>query len=119
EMEREDHENMANRLDQIGDIYRLKGQYDDALVYLQQAKTHLDQTKEPFEKGINLEFVGLVRKAQGNYNEAVEAFLAALGLYKEVDDQMSVADVHRSLGAIYESQGRYADAFAAFQVCVE
>jgi tetratricopeptide (TPR) repeat protein len=97
----------------------LKGQYDDALVYLQQAKSHLDQTKEPFEKGINLEFVGLVRKAQGNYNDAVEAFLAALGLYKEVDDQMSVADVHRSLGAIYESQGRYADAFAAFQVCVE
>jgi tetratricopeptide (TPR) repeat protein len=119
EMEREDHENMAKRLDQIADIYRLKGQYDDALVYLEQAKSHLDKTKEKFEKGINLEYRGLVRKAQGSYNDAVEAFLAALPLYKEVDDQMSVADVQRSLGAIYESQGRYADAFAAYQVCVE
>ncbi len=49
----------------------------------------------------------------------MEAFLAALLLYKQVDDQMSVADVQRSLGAIYESQGRYADAFAAYEVCVE
>ena len=50
--------NMANRLDQIADIYRLKGQYDDALVYLEQAKSHLAKTEEKKKKGINLEYVG-------------------------------------------------------------
>ena len=46
---------LGNRLNKIADVYRLMGQYDDAMVYLEQAKTTLAQSEEVEEKAINLQ----------------------------------------------------------------
>jgi tetratricopeptide (TPR) repeat protein/tRNA A-37 threonylcarbamoyl transferase component Bud32/TolB-like protein len=119
EMEREDHVSMANRLDHIADVYRQKGRYDDALVYLEQARSHLEKTDEAREKAINFTYTGQVRMAQGSYKEAVEAFLSALPLNKEIGNAPGEGDVHLNLGQIYESQGRYADAQASYQQGLE
>ena len=56
EMERQDHYALANRLDRIANIYRLKGQYNDALVYLEQAGTHLAQSGDKRERSMNLSY---------------------------------------------------------------
>jgi tetratricopeptide (TPR) repeat protein len=120
EMERGNHAELANRLDKIADIYRRKGQYDDALVYLEQAKAHLAQAGEANEeKAINLNAMGQVRKAQGLYAEAVESYLAALPVFQEIHQEMGVAMVQHELGGIYASQGRYADAFKALRQSLE
>jgi tetratricopeptide (TPR) repeat protein len=115
EMERQDHTNLGIRLDYIANIYRLKGQYDDALVYLEQAKSHLQESEDKREVAINLNYIGLVRKAQGLYDQSLESLLSALTLFQEIRYVMGVVDVQRSLAEIYQSQGRYADAFASLQ----
>ena len=111
EMERNDAVELANRQDHIAEIYRQKGQYEDALVYLEQARTHLAQSDEKREKAFNFGCIGLVRKAQGLYPQAVDAFLAALPLYKEIGNEESAATVQWDLASVYASQGRYADAY--------
>jgi tetratricopeptide (TPR) repeat protein len=57
--------------------------------------------------------------AQGLYDQALEAYLAALPLYKEIEQEMGVAMVHHDLAEIYGAQGRYADAVAAVQQSVD
>ncbi len=111
EMERQDPVSLANRLDKIADIYRLRGQYDDAIIYLEQAKSYLAKTGEKREKALNYNYIGLVRKSQGLYEQASEAFLAALPLFQEIHHETGAAYCHQDLADIYASQGRYADAF--------
>ena len=106
---------LANRQNHIAEIYRLKGQYDDALVYLEQAKAHLAQSDEKREKAYNFNYIGLVRRAQGLYEPAIQAFLAALPLFKEIHSDMGVASVQQALAGIYLGQGRYGDALTALK----
>jgi tetratricopeptide (TPR) repeat protein len=89
------------------------------MVYLEQARSHIEQSAEVEEKAINLNYTGLVRKAQGLYDQALEAFLAALPLFKEIEQEMGVAMTHHDLAEIYGAQGRYADALAAIQQSVD
>ncbi len=115
EMERQDHVNLANRLDHVANIYRLKGQYDDALIYLEQAKSHAAKSGEKREKSINLTYMGLVRKAQGQYEQALETLLEALAISQEIEERAGVAEIHKYLAEIYHDQGRYGDAYKSLQ----
>ena len=110
EMERQDHIGLANRLDNIAEVYRIKGQYADAIVYLEQAKSHLEQSGDKAEQELNLIYTGRLRRMQGHYDQALEAFLAALPIAQEIEDEMGVAVIQEDLAEIYVKQGRYADA---------
>jgi len=55
---------IANRLDKVADAYRLMGRYDDALVYLEQAKAQLAKTDAKQEVAINQQYFGQVYAAQ-------------------------------------------------------
>ena len=100
EMERQDHVNQANRLDHIANVYRLKGQYDDALIYLEQAKTHAAQSGEKRSQALILIHLGLVRKAQGLYEQALEALLEALSITQEIGERERVAETQTELAWI-------------------
>jgi len=119
ETERQDHTTLGNRLNAIADVYRLKGQYDDAMVYLEQAKTHLAQSERKVDRSINLTYIGTVRKAQGLYAPATEAFLGALAISQEIHEEMGVAAIGHDLAEIYADQGRYADAYNTLQRSLE
>jgi tetratricopeptide (TPR) repeat protein len=119
EMERQDAVALANRENHIAEIYRQKGQYEDALVYLEQARNHLAQSDATYEKALNFDYIGLVRRAQGLYDKAIEAFLAALPLFKQVERETGVAAVQQDLAGIYARQGRYGDAYASLEQSLE
>ncbi|HEX2465752.1 MAG TPA: hypothetical protein VHR17_14110, partial [Thermoanaerobaculia bacterium] len=97
----------------IGDVYRQKGQYDDALVYFEQASGLIDRTRQAGDAAANLIYISMARKEQGLYAEAIEALLESLSLSEPSEDEMAMASAHRLLGEIYRDQGRYQDAFAA------
>ena len=65
EMERGNASEIANRLDKVADAYRLMGRYDDALVYLEQAKAQLAKTDAKQEVAINQQYFGQVLRGAG------------------------------------------------------
>jgi tetratricopeptide (TPR) repeat protein/tRNA A-37 threonylcarbamoyl transferase component Bud32 len=115
EAEREDYSRLAMRLNTIAEIYGELGQYDDAIIYLEQARTHLEKTGDIRDKAVNLEHLGLIRKAQGLYDQALEAFLAAQPLFREAGQDWAAAAIFRSTSEIYAAQGRYGDAYRGLQ----
>jgi len=110
EAEREDHARLAMRLNTIAEIYGELGKYDDAIIYLEQAKSHLEKSGDLRDKAVNFEHLGLIRKAQGLYDQAIEAYLAALPLFQEAGQDWAAAAISKDLSEIYVAQGRYADA---------
>ncbi len=119
ETDRKDYGAIGNRLNAIAEVYRQKGLYDDAMVYLEQAKTQLEKSDRKVDKSINLTYIGAIRRAQGHYDQAIEAYLAALALSSEIKEEMGVASLQHDLAEVYADQGRYADAYGGLQKSLE
>ena len=115
EMEHQDATNLAINWDYIAEIYRMRGQYDDAMVYLEQAKTLLERSGDKREKAANLTEIGIVRKALRQHRQAIDAFLAALPIYQEIGQRLGVGLVQVELAEAYGVQGRYADAYQSLR----
>jgi len=119
EMERGNASEIANRLDKVADAYRLMGRYDDALVYLEQAKAQLATTDAKQEAAINQQYFGQVYAAQGRFADALTAFQAALPVFQEIHQPIGVGMAHSGLGEVYARQGRYADAWTSLQAALD
>ena len=119
EMERGNASEIANRLDKVADAYRLMGRYDDALVYLEQAKAQLATTDAKQEAAINQQYFGQVYAAQGRFADALTAFQAALPVFQEIHQPIGVGMAHSGLGEVYARQGRYADAWTSLQTALD
>ena len=119
EMERGNASEIANRLDKVADAYRLMGRYDDALVYLEQAKAQLAKADAKQEVAINQQYFGDVYAAQGRFADALTAYQAALPVFQEIEQPIGVGMAHTGLGLVYARQGRYADAWTSLQTALD
>jgi serine/threonine protein kinase/tetratricopeptide (TPR) repeat protein len=102
---------IAYRLDAIGDVLRLRGLYADSLVYLEHAKLLLNDN-ESSERGFNLSVLAQVKRARGEYDEAIQALLEAIPLLEPSDHVRDLTDARHALVEIYVEQGRFAEALA-------
>lgn len=91
-----------------GRVYSLLKRYDDALSDLQQATEH-NPTEFGYRANGN---IGLIYHQQGKYDEALEAFAAAL----KYDD--SKADTYYFRGETYTAMGNYSAAIADYQAAL-
>lgn len=110
EWDRREHTELVYRLNFIGHIYVLLGKYADATVYLEQAKVHIEASNDPRGRAHNLYYFGKLHRAKGNYNNAVENFLASIPLFQTTGNLDVVANVHYELAGLYLDQGRLDDA---------
>ena len=90
------------------------------MVYLEQARTQLEKSDRKVDKSINLTYIGAIRRAQGHYDQAIEAYLAALALSSgdQGGDGRGLRCSH-DLAEVYADQGRYADAYGGLQKSLE
>ena len=102
----------------IGRVYRLKGEYDRALDYLNRAYLSHSQARPPrlasAAKAVNA--TGIVHMEQDNVEQAIDSFECALKLYtKTVQDyHPDVAGTLINLGNIYSKQEQFEDALSCF-----
>jgi tetratricopeptide (TPR) repeat protein len=113
EWDRDEHTELAVRLNSIADVLRRQGFYSDSLVYLRLAKDYLERSEDMKEKGINLIILGHIDMARGNYSSAQEALLEALRSFQEVGAGPEAAETHLMLARMYRDQGRFEDALQA------
>jgi tetratricopeptide (TPR) repeat protein len=103
-----DHPPIAGSLNNIGLIYRRKGNYDLALDYYQQAlkmKGNLS-SDENLHKAAVIENIGLVHMDKDNFDKALNHLYSALEIYKRLlpDPHAYIAQCLGEIGLIYQKK---------------
>ena len=115
EWERNEHTELADRLNAIGSVYSQLGRYADATVYLEQARLHIEKANLPAVRGYNLLVTAQIHQAKGKYAAAIEEFLSSIPLLRETGQPREVATANEQLAEIYVQQGRDEDALGAVE----
>jgi tetratricopeptide (TPR) repeat protein len=68
-------------------VYRLRGQYDQALHNYQQALVITREVGNRAGEGTTLNNIGLVYDALGQYDQALETYQQALVIHREVGNR--------------------------------
>ncbi|GGM55604.1 XRE family transcriptional regulator [Micromonospora sonchi] len=98
----------------IGEIHRLLGHYDVAVVHLREALSGHRRTNDVHGQARALSALGVVAERLGDHTESIRNHQDALALYRRCRDRRGEAGVLVNLGNAYSGQDdpkRAADAF--------
>lgn len=115
----DDDTNSIYVLNQLSVVYLAADNFEYADSSLEQALETLDKEKVGPEHAETQYHIGLLRQAQKNDAQAIEAFKQALAINQtlgKADD--SVAQIHRHLGVVYWEQSEYALAHHEFMAAL-
>jgi CHAT domain-containing protein/Tfp pilus assembly protein PilF len=108
-------------LNNIGDVYKGKGMYKEALEHYFRAEIIFDG--EDTKLGVVLNNIGEVYLSLGLQEKALDYFEDALFLYRGADDDAGIAGVLNNIGAALRKEGRYDEALDYFEdalaICIK
>ena len=100
---------------EIGRVYRVEGDYVQALVAFNEALVTARTVKERNVLGDMLNSVGLLYLEQRDYQQAVSLFQQSLTINREVKDERNISLNLLNLGVTLYRQARYTEALAALR----
>ncbi|MCE9539681.1 MAG: tetratricopeptide repeat protein [Bacteroidetes bacterium] len=103
-------ESKANSFNKIGFMYKIQGNYQEALKNYFEALKIFEVIGNKKNIAASYNNIGNVYYAQGNYPEALKNHFASLKLSEAIDDKGGIARSYNNIGNIYDSQGNYAEA---------
>lgn len=95
----------ANALHNIGMVFYLRSDYNDAMGYFKQAVVIRDSIKDIQGYCNSLASIANIQNFWGNYYTATEGYNEVLTLREQIDDERGVATTMVNLGMIYRVQG--------------
>lgn len=103
--------NTANSYDNIGEVYREKGDYDMALEHQQKALAIREKvlgTKHP-DTATSINNIGLVYNEQGDYDKALKYLHKASTIWEQTIgmEHPDTAISYDNIGMVYREQGDY------------
>jgi signal transduction histidine kinase len=98
---------MASAYNNLGIVYRRRGNYPQALDYHLKALKISEDIKDSSDIGQALNRIGLIYQGQSNYNAALEYFERARALYQKIGEINGIGTVLTNIGEIYSRQGKY------------
>jgi signal transduction histidine kinase len=98
---------MASAYNNLGIVYRRRGNFPQALDYHLKALKISEEIKDSSDIGQALNRIGLIYQGQANYNAALEYFERAQKLYEKTGDINGTGTVLTNIGEIYSRQGKY------------
>jgi tetratricopeptide (TPR) repeat protein len=110
-----DRHGEANALGGIGDVLRLKGHFEEAIVRYQQALS-LYQTIGD-QRGVvrTLNNLGHLNRLHGRFPQAIDFYEQALGLAQTTGNHDGEANALNNLGHIHQAHGRFEQATTCHQ----
>jgi tetratricopeptide (TPR) repeat protein len=109
---------MANAFNNLGVIYKNRGDFEHALYYLRKTarirEALVETEKDSAHRSNNVEKLGHVYNNQGNihyqfgdYSMAIRHYKKSLGYYERVDYSRGISAVYNNIGNVFEEQKRY------------
>jgi class 3 adenylate cyclase/tetratricopeptide (TPR) repeat protein len=94
----------------IGELHRKQGQFDTALIWLEQARLEFETLGDEAGVGQVLHFSGSLAAQQGDYDTARDRYERSLVIRRSLDLKPQVASLLSNLGIVARYQGNYAAA---------
>ncbi|CAF1157433.1 unnamed protein product [Adineta steineri] len=94
------------------------GKFDKAE---QVYRTLFDQTNDKNEKALLFHQLGLVKRNQGDYNEALSLYKQTLEIYQEIQpsDDLNLATTYNNIGQVQNNMGNYDEALSCYGKSLE
>ncbi len=107
-----DDTNKVKHLLSLSIEYKITGLSDSALIFANQALSLTNTTKLNWKKGIANanNTLGQLNWKLGNYREALNNYVIAQKLFKEINNKKGIAYTYNNIALIYDEQGKYAEA---------
>ena len=96
----------------LANTYYLQEKYDEALAYLDESLTGVDEDGVP--AAASHEYIGRIRMAKGDYPAAREALEFALEVYLRAGNSLEAARTQGLIGQVLEYQGNLAQAHQSY-----
>lgn len=98
---------MATALNNLGIVYRRRGNYPQALDYHLKALKISEEEKDSADIGKALNRIGLIYQGQGNFAAALEYFQHSREVSEKIRDLGSAGNAMTNIGEIYSRQANY------------
>lgn len=99
----------------IGELLRKKGDYSDALVWLEQARSTFDSLGEEAGSAQVLHFSGTLAAQQGEYELAAKRYEESLTIRRRLDDKRSISSTLNNLGIVARYEGDLERALSLYE----
>jgi tetratricopeptide (TPR) repeat protein len=88
-----------------GELFRKRGEFDEALAWLQRARVRFEQLSD--ESGVRqvLHYAGTVADQQGDYESARALYRQSLAIGRKLDDKAAIGSLLSNLGIVARRQG--------------
>jgi predicted ATPase len=104
----------ANCLNLLGRLFELKGLYNEALTYLNEARILFEELKDEIGISKVLGNIGMVYKNKGDYDTALTYYDQQLKKCESLNDLKGVALSTGNIGIIYYELGKYDSAMDCY-----
>lgn len=94
-------------LNNIGNVYLMKGDFSEAQTYFERALEIREKTKVPGDLADTLHNLGETLAKMGRYDQALLRYHRALEFRRGADDKGGAAIESYGIGTIFDYQGRY------------
>ncbi|OFY90169.1 MAG: hypothetical protein A3K10_15125 [Bacteroidetes bacterium RIFCSPLOWO2_12_FULL_31_6] len=106
---------LSDALNNVGYIYKTKGDIDLALKYYHESLKIHEEIKDKSGIATSLNNIGFVYRSQGNIYLAIEYYQRSLKIQEELGDHEGIASLYNNIGIIYYDQMDYDNALKCYQ----
>jgi signal transduction histidine kinase/tetratricopeptide (TPR) repeat protein len=107
--------NLVTNMINIGIIYQLRGDNQNAIRYFDDALEIKEKNGSPYEIAVMHNYLASLYLAQGNYSEAEAHTQHAISLMTGTDNKRALAASYKRLSNIHEKQGNYEKSLQSYQ----
>jgi len=100
-------EDLGTTLNNISGIYRARGDYDTALVYLEQSLAIFRKIGDLAHEGTTLNNISQIYKARGDYDTALMYLEQSLDISRQIRDLSGEGTTLNNISQIYAARGDY------------
>jgi len=100
----------AKSLNNLGNVARARGEYEEAEEYLQESLEIKREIGDRQGEATSLNNLGIVARVQGEYDEAREYYQESLEIAREIGDRRGEATSLNNLGWVARVRGEYDEA---------
>lgn len=108
-------EGKAGALKQIGLAYNYKGQYIEAIQYIESALKIQRKQNDPKKLADIIAILGLAYENKGSIDKALYYYLESLTLYQKIHFNKGISNALLNVGCVFLKQKKYNDALIYFE----
>ncbi len=99
-------------LNNISQIFKARGDYDQALTFLQQSLHIRREIGDKSGEGATLNNISQIFQARGDYDQALTFLQQSLHIQREIGDKSGEGTTLNNMASIFQAQGDYEKALA-------